>query len=301
MGMIGLYEKAMPTNFSWADRFACVQTLGFDFLELSIDESDLRLRRLDWMKDERQAIRRLMVEYNLPILSLCLSAHRRYPLGAEDESTQERAYDILVKAVDLASDLGIRTIQLAGYDVYYQPKSVTTRENFVRNLQHAVNYAASKGVILSMEIMDDPFMSSIDCYLTIKQQIKSPYLQVYPDIGNLCAWPDNDVAAQLERGIEHITQIHLKETKRPTDLQPAQFKCVPFGTGDVDMYGCLKTLQRLNYNGPMVIEMWSEESKDPKDPMAEIEAALAYLVPIFDALGITHRFGEYRINHNDLN
>lgn len=48
MAVIGIYEKALPQNISWAERFALVKKLGFDFMELSIDESDERLARLDW-------------------------------------------------------------------------------------------------------------------------------------------------------------------------------------------------------------------------------------------------------------
>ncbi|GHM29578.1 hypothetical protein ECZU45_33650 [Escherichia coli] len=33
---------------------------------------------------------------------------------------RERAREIMSKAIRLARDLGIRTIQLAGYDVYYE-------------------------------------------------------------------------------------------------------------------------------------------------------------------------------------
>ena len=40
----------------------------------------------------------------------------------------------MAKAIDLASDLGIRVIQLAGYDVYYEKKSVATRSFFIENL-----------------------------------------------------------------------------------------------------------------------------------------------------------------------
>lgn len=32
-----------------------------------------------------------------------------------------------------------------------------------------------------------------------QKQIHSPYLQVYPDLGNLSAWPENDPARELEK------------------------------------------------------------------------------------------------------
>ena len=124
--------------------------------------------------------------------------------------------------------------------------------------------------------MDDPFINSITKYLKIKEQIPSPYLQVYPDIGNLSAWPENDVGYELEKGIREITQIHLKDTLSVTNHFSGKFKEVPFGDGCVDFEGCLRTLKRLNYNGSFVVEMWSESSDDP---IAEIEQAKKFLLP----------------------
>ena len=50
---IGIYEKATPTHFTWLERLNFAKELGFDFVEMSIDERDERLARLDWSKEER--------------------------------------------------------------------------------------------------------------------------------------------------------------------------------------------------------------------------------------------------------
>ena len=68
----------------------------------------------------------------------------------------------MAKAIDLASDLGIRLIQLAGYDVYYEEGSDQTRREFIRNLRTAVGMAAKKGVILGFETMETQFMDTVE-------------------------------------------------------------------------------------------------------------------------------------------
>ncbi len=68
-----------------------------------------------------------MIETGVGIPSMCLSAHRRFPFGSRDEAVRERAREIMSKAIRLARDLGIRTIQLAGYDVYYEDHDEGTR------------------------------------------------------------------------------------------------------------------------------------------------------------------------------
>ena len=51
MGLLGIYEKALPKGITWRKRLMMAKELGFDFVEISIDETDERLSRLDWTQD----------------------------------------------------------------------------------------------------------------------------------------------------------------------------------------------------------------------------------------------------------
>ncbi|KAA9219201.1 MULTISPECIES: L-ribulose-5-phosphate 3-epimerase [Aerococcus] len=282
MVTLGIYEKALPKNITWLERLQLAKELGFQFVEMSVDESDERLARLDWTKEERKKVVDAMYETGVRIFSICLSGHRRYPFGSSDPKIREHALEMMEKAIDLAVDLGVRNIQLAGYDVYYEEKTLTSRAFFMENLKKAVHMAASKQVMLSIEIMDDPFINSVTKFNRIKSQIHSPWLQVYPDLGNISAWPENDVAYELELGIDEIVALHVKDTKNVTDDYPGKFKEVPFGEGDVDFLGCFKTLKQLDYHGTFMIEMWSETSDDPAE---EIKKAKDYVLPIMKEAG----------------
>ncbi|MBU5366170.1 L-ribulose-5-phosphate 3-epimerase [Enterococcus devriesei] len=276
MVQIGIYEKALPQGITWAERFSLTQELGFDFIEMSIDETDERLARLDWTDEQIAQLREEMFATNVRINSICLSGHRRFPFGSTDPEKQKTAQKIMSKAIRFAHKLSIKVIQVAGYDVYYEKKSITSREAFIQGMKASVKEASTYGIMLSVEIMDDPFMNSITKFLEIKRQIHSPYLQVYPDLGNLSAWPENNPALELERGIDCITSIHLKDTYPVTDESAGQFRDVPFGEGCVDFLGLLKNLKRLDYDGTFLIEMWSEKSQDFRQ---DIQAAKEYLYP----------------------
>ena len=117
---LGLYEKAMPAELNWKEKLTAAGRAGFDFVEISIDETDEKLRRLDMSRDERMELVSLMAETGVPIRSMCLSGHRKYPFGSGDPEICRRSMEIMEKAILLADDLGIRIIQLAGYDVYYE-------------------------------------------------------------------------------------------------------------------------------------------------------------------------------------
>ncbi len=273
---LGIYEKALPAGEDWFARLQMAKELGFDFVEMSVDESDHRLVRLDWSREQRMAVVDAVARTGVRIPSMCLSAHRRFPLGSEDDATRAQGLEVMRKAIVLAQDLGIRVIQLAGYDVYYQDANDHTRERFRAGLKEAVEMASRAQVTLAMEIMDYPLMNSISKALGYAHYLNNPWFQLYPDIGNLSAW-DNDVQMELASGAGHIVAVHVKDT------QQGVFKNVPFGQGVVEFERCFKTLLDTGYCGPYLIEMWSETAADP---VKEVREARAWVVDKMHKAGL---------------
>ena len=66
--------------------------------------------------------------------------------GDPDPTVRERSLAIMEGAVSLAARLGVRIIQLAGYDVYYKKGGENTRRFFAENLKRSVFMAARQGV-----------------------------------------------------------------------------------------------------------------------------------------------------------
>lgn len=259
---IGIYEKALPKDLGWPARFNAASEAGYDFLEISVDETPERMARLDWAASERMAFYRASREAGVMVPSMCLSGHRKIPFGSADAGVRAQADTFMHKAITFAADTGIRVIQLAGYDVYYEPSTAESRARYLDGMRRALEVAARHQVMLALEIMDTTFLNSITKYLALKQQLPSPWFAVYPDIGNLTAW-GNDVAAELTAGIHHIVGVHVKESKPVGPGFPGAFRDVPFGEGTVDFVQCFKTLGQLNYSGPFLVEMWTEKSADP--------------------------------------
>ncbi|MTC61419.1 L-ribulose-5-phosphate 3-epimerase [Providencia rustigianii] len=259
---IGIYEKALPKQSSWLEKLAIAKAAGFDFVEMSVDETDERLARLDWTMEQRLEIVAAIQKTGVRIPTMCLSGHRRFPFGSHDEQTRQMARELMLKAIKLAQDLGIRTIQLAGYDVYYEEQDAQTIARFEEGMKWISEIAAASQVMCAVEIMDTPFMNSITKWQALADKIRSPWFQVYPDVGNLTAW-GNDVENELTKGIENIVAIHLKDTYAVTETCKGQFRDVPFGEGCVDFVELFKLLKRLNYRGTFLIEMWTEKADEP--------------------------------------
>lgn len=251
---LGIYEKAIPNDFSWKEKMQTAKAAGFDYIEISIDESDEQLARLDWSDEEIEEIRSYMEETGIVIPTMCLSGHRRFPFGSKDEATREKAFEIMEKGIILAQKLGVRCIQLATYDVYYEESDEETKRRFLDGMKKSVEMASRAGVILAMEIMDTPFVGTILRAMHYIKEIPSPYFKIYPDMGNLTQF-SNDVESEFELGIAQTAAIHVKETK------PGVFKNVPFGEGTVRFTDIFKKLKELNYTGMFLIEMWADNSR----------------------------------------
>ena len=253
--LLGLYEKSMPNELTWAERLQAAKDAGFDYVEMSVDESDARLARLDMSEGELDTIRAAMRATGVPIGSICLSGHRKYSFGDPDPEKQARSLEIMEKAVRLAAALGIRTIQLAGYDVYYSEGTAETRQAFEANLAKAVRMAARVGVQLGFETMETPFMDTVGKAMRYVAAIDSPYLGVYPDAGNLTNASllyGKSVEDDMETGRGHIVAVHLKETV------PGKYREIPFGTGHVDFAAITQKAWALGVRR-YVAKLWYKE------------------------------------------
>ena len=273
---LGLYEKAMPSGMTFLQMLSAAKRSGYDFLEMSVDETDAKLARLDWTQDEREALLRDMSEAGLAIRSICLSGHRKYPLGSRDASIRARSAEIFRKAVRLADDLGVRVIQLAGYDVYYEQGGEDTRALFEQGLARGVDYAAQYGVTLGFETMETPFMDTVAKAMEYVRRIDSPYLGVYPDLGNLtnaAKLYGGDVYADLALGRGRFVAMHLKETL------PGQYRDLDFGAGHVDF---VRGAQCARENGVrrFVTEFWHDGREDWQ---ARLTRTCAYARGVLDA------------------
>lgn len=244
---IGLYEKAMPSELTWEERLESAKDAGYDYIEMSVDETDMRMSRLDWDDGQIFELLEAQKKVGLPIETICFSAQRRYPLGSK--IWEEEAKELLRKGVIFAKKLGIRIIQTQGYDCYYEETSdETTRERFYRNLEEGTIFAGSHGVMLAMETMENDFMNTVEKAMYSVNRVNSPYLQVYPDIGNISNATD-DVTGDLLTGKGHIAAAHLKETV------PGKFREIPYGTGQVDFPAAIARLYELGIRR-YVSECW---------------------------------------------
>jgi len=259
---LGLYEKALEATLTWSERLDAVKEMGFDFLEISIDETDLRMNRV-LNRSEDHELREAITKTGIPISTMCLSGHRRFPIGSLNREIEDKGMELMRKAIEFSVDFGVRIIQLAGYDIYYDEVSTpASRQKFLQNLQTAVDWAAQAGVILAFETMGAPHISTIGKAMEYVSFINSPYLQVYADMGNLSAF-QADVGYEIKIAKKHLVGMHIKDTKHEI------FRDIPFGEGSTPFIEAFKALKKSNFKGFYVMEMWNIPGENNKEIISQ--------------------------------
>ncbi len=250
---LGLYEKAMPSGLSWAEKLQAAKEAGFDYVEMSIDATEEKISRIHMPREERLELIGQMYRIGLPIRTMCVSALTKYSLGNPDPKKCDRGMEIARGAMDLAADLGIRVVMIPGYDVYYEPSDEDTKKRFLNNLRKVARYAEKTGVLVGLETMENEFMNTVEKAMKYVTLCGSNYMKIYPDIGNLtnaAKLYKADVLDDLELGRGNITSMHLKETL------PGRYREVPYGTGHVDFASAIGKAWEMGVRR-YVAEFWS--------------------------------------------
>jgi L-ribulose-5-phosphate 3-epimerase len=262
---IGIYEKAFPTELAWDERLELAARAGYDFVEMSIDESELRLSRLAWTSNERAALRNAIANSGVRIMTMGLSGHRKFPLGSASAEVRKTGLEILYKTIELASDLGVRIIQLMGYDVFYEESNEGTRARFIEGLMTGCEWASAAGVMLGLENVDLYFINSIEKALNYIREVNSPWLKAFPDMGNLVA-AGYEPLSQFRLAKDQIIGVHVKDTVL------GQVRGVPFKQGLVPFDKLFQLLSEMCFHGPFVVEMWAQFDKRGDPYLSAVEA-----------------------------
>jgi len=243
-----IYEKAMIPG-EWPRMLNDAAEAGFDGFEISIDESDERLERLDWSDKKCMSVIRAARDAGVHLQSLCFSGQRRYPMGSSDPAIEKKSLELMRKCICLCQNLGVRVLQVAGFDVYYEPGTPETYRRYVDNLALMTRIAEKHGVMLAIEPVELGVIS-VDMALEIVNEINSPFLEIYPDIANMASL-GIDYLQQIEAGNGHIVQIHIR------DALPNFYYGVDIGTGIIDFEKTFTLFDKLELTCPLTLEMWN--------------------------------------------
>ena len=249
---IGLYEKAMRNTLTWKEKLQCAKECGYDYLEISIDATEEKINRIYMDTEEKREIMEAIFDTGIPIGSMSVSALTKYALGDPDQAVRDRGMEIAEKSIQLSSALGVRTVMIPGYDIYYGESTIETKRYFLENIRKIAELAEREGILVGFETMENNFMNTTGKAVQYVNMVDSAYLKIYPDAGNItnaAVANRHDVCEDLSLGKGKLIALHLKETK------PDVYREVPFLTGHVEFERIINTAWKLGVRR-YVTELW---------------------------------------------
>lgn len=249
---IGLYEKAMRNTLTWKEKLQCAKECGYDYLEISIDATEEKINRIYMDTEEKREIMEAIFDTGIPIGSMSVSALTKYALGDPDQAVRDRGMEIAEKSIQLSSALGVRTVMIPGYDIYYGESTIETKRYFLENIRKIAEIAEREGILVGFETMENNFMNTTGKAVQYVNMVDSAYLKIHPDAGNItnaAVANRHDVCEDLSLGKGKLIALHLKETK------PDVYREVPFLTGHVEFERIINTAWKLGVRR-YVTELW---------------------------------------------
>lgn len=74
----------------------------------------------------------------------------KYAVGDPDPEIRNRGMEIAVKSIEFAAAIGIRTVMIPGYDIYFGESTVETKRYFLENIHIMAEVAEREACFLDL-------------------------------------------------------------------------------------------------------------------------------------------------------
>lgn len=195
--------------------------------------------------ERRAEIARSLAGAGMSISALSACLH----LVKETEAERKAGIAYLKQSIDLARDIGAPVVWVFTGRKPPDMDIGVARKHLAAALDEVCDYAKGKGVQFGVEGCSMHIVCRIEEYLDLFRAIPGADLRVAFDPTHF-QLRDEDPVKAAEALIERISNYHVKDS---IGRYP-EFKCVPLGTGEVDLKAVTRTLARLGYDGVASVE-----------------------------------------------
>ncbi|GEK79224.1 sugar phosphate isomerase/epimerase family protein [Agrococcus baldri] len=223
-----------------------VQRAGFDFIEMPLMDP--------FSFDERVAAQVLAETGITMTSSLGLTADT--DLSSEDPAVVQRGEELLRRAIDIVAHVGgtdLCGVIYSALQKYAQVATGTNREHSAAALRRLGDYAAERGVQLSLEVVnryETNICNTAREGLRFLEQVGHDNVHLHLDTYHMNIEESGMLEPVLDAG-DRLRYVHIGESHRGY-----------LGSGSVDFDGLFRGLARARYDGPIVFESFSSAVVD---------------------------------------
>jgi D-psicose/D-tagatose/L-ribulose 3-epimerase len=238
-----------PANTAEVAKLApIVKGMGFDWLELPIESTD----DLDYAKGAA------ILKDNGLSVSVCAAMGPDRDLIHEDSAIQQNGMAYIRHCIDAASTLGATNIVGPIYSAVGRTWQQTPDERardvdlLVKNLSELAAYANDKGRVLGIEPLnrfETSFINLAEQAVAVIDRVDSPACKIMLDTFHMNI-EEKSLGAAIRLTGNRLAHLHACENDRGAP-----------GSGNVQWDDVAGALRDINYDGPVVIESFTNKVK----------------------------------------
>ena len=176
-------------------------------------------------------------------------------LISPSKEMRDHTYRYLASVVDLAGDWGVPGVVIS--PGIARPLLSAPREQMMgwlrESMERLVPRAQNANTRLLFENIPYAWLPRAEQLSGLVQELGcGEHVAMIYDVAN-AVFIGDDPASDIERVAPHMELVHFSDTTR------AEFRHDPIGTGDVPFAEITQALGRVNYDGPIVLEIISSD------------------------------------------
>jgi D-psicose/D-tagatose/L-ribulose 3-epimerase len=239
-----------PFNTSSFDLVYKVKEMGYDILEVAVEDKDL----IDWAK-LKQVVRDAGIKVTI---SGAFGPER--DISSDDPRIREQGLQYIMDCIRIAEDMGSPVFGGPVYSAVGKTRIVSAeqkqqeREWCVENLIKAGKIARDCGVTIGVEPLnrfETDMINTADQAISLVKEVGDPNVKILLDTFH-CNIEEKNIPDTIRKvGKDLLCHIQGNESDRGTP-----------GTGHLDWAGINDALVEIGYDGAIVIETFGAPSKE---------------------------------------
>ncbi|WP_342023377.1 sugar phosphate isomerase/epimerase family protein [Arthrobacter citreus] len=252
---------------AWKQTLREVSLAGFDHVDLT----DSWVRAGDLDAGGRRQLLETARSYGLAFSDLAVT---RKSVITPDEEQAQRNIAYTKRTIDAAADLEAPMVCLGLHDPFTPEQKEATwfwlaqgaededtplnREKAASRFRELGEYAAQRGVSLSLEMYEGTFLGTADSSVQLVKAVDLPNVGLCPDIGNIVRLhrPVEDWREMLVKMLPHTNYWQLKNYFRDFDPATGAYASAPapLALGFINYREAIGMALEAGFEGPMCVE-----------------------------------------------
>ena len=211
----GICWSTLPPEMGVAERFVLAAKAGFQAIEPSVElEGSGGLIRYDSSEADLKQALKMARDNGLTYCSLMGGGvhQRTYPIVDDDAAVRQKGLDSVRRLLEIAATLETGALLFVPHWVGDKVRYDRCYERTLETMRKLAPEAERLGVTLAIENVWNKFLLSPIEFARIIDEVGSPAVQAYFDVGNVLVWgyPHHWIEILGKR----ICRVHVKTSER---------------------------------------------------------------------------------------